>query len=62
MHSDPNLMMNLVKGLYELDKSFASLNMHLFAVFIPGIYPSKGFDSDLKDSLEMIAALRSQGN
>jgi hypothetical protein len=38
---DPSVSMELVKGLYYLDRNFATLNTQLFALYIPGIICTK---------------------
>jgi len=62
LHSDPSMIMNLVKGLYELNKDYASIHPQLFSMYIPCLQPSRGLDMDIKETLEIIQYLRgSQG-
>jgi len=59
--SDPTMIMNLVKGLYELDKSYSTFNPQLFTVYIPCFQPSRGLEMDLKETMVMIHQLKCQG-
>jgi len=59
--SDPTIIMNLIKGLYELDKDYASLCPSLFAMYIPCLQPSRGLEFDKEETHKLISHLRIQG-
>jgi len=55
--SDPGMLMNLVKNLYELKKEFSMFNPMLFSMYIPCLHPSRGLEYDLKETYFIIQEL-----
>jgi len=60
-NTDPTMVMNLVKGMYELDKGYSVFNPPLFALYIPCLQPSKGLEQDREEVKDLINNLRCQG-
>jgi len=59
--ADPEGLMNLVTGLYVINKDYANYNPSLFEMFIPCLRPCKGLDIDAIETLELVNRLKCQG-
>jgi len=58
---DPTKLMNLIKGIYEIDPNYISLNPQLFSLYIPNLNSSKGLETDIIETQELISKLKQQG-
>lgn len=58
---DPTTTMHLIKGLYALNKEYASFNPFLFAMYIPCLQPPRGLEDDRQETLAHLRILTHQG-